>query len=129
VNVDDAEKASLAQQSCTGDIIMNTTRPLDEIFRSDPANSATWQEAAHVNCATVGDSTVPVWVSHSDTDPLVPVSGTVAFVNELCAKDVPTEFIRQPTGNHGTAFYDTIDQVDTWITDRIVGKPAPSNRP
>lgn len=129
VNVQDAEKASLAEQACTGDIIKNTTKPLDEIFRSDPANSATWQEAAHINSVTVGDSTVPVWVSHSDTDPLVPVSGTVNYVNELCGRRIPTEFIRQSTGDHGTAFYDTIDQVDAWITDRIAGKAAPTNCP
>jgi len=129
VVVADAEKARLAQQACTGDIIDNTTRPLDEIFRADPQNSPTWKEAVRVNSVGVGDTTAPVLLTHGDADTTVPIAGTLALHDQLCAKRVPTRFIRQTTGDHGTAYYLTLNDVDAWITDRIAGKPPPSDCP
>jgi pimeloyl-ACP methyl ester carboxylesterase len=127
VVVADAEQARLAQQACTGDIVEHNTRPLDEIFRSDPENSATWEEAARVNSVGVGDTTAPVLLTHGDADAIVPIKGTLDLFDQLCAHDVPTQLIRQPTGNHVTAWYDTLDAVDTWITGRIAGAPPPSD--
>lgn len=129
VVVADAEKARLAQQACTGDIVANTTRPLNEIFRSDPQNSATWQEAVRVNSVEVGASTAPVLLTHGDADTTVPIAGTLALHDQLCAQHVPTQLIRQPTGDHGTAYYLTLGDVGTWITDRIAGTPPPSDCP
>ena len=125
VVIADAEKARLAQQACTGDIVDHTTRPLDEIFRSDPQNSATWKEAVRVNSVTVGDTSAPVLLTHGDADTTVPIAGTLALFDQLCAHDVPTKLIRQPTGDHGTAWYSTLTDVDTWIAGRIEGTPPP----
>ena len=129
VVVADAEKARLAQQACTGDIVDHTTRPLDEIFRTDPQNSATWKEATRVNSVVVGDTTAPVLLTHGDADTTVPIAGTLALDDQLCARHVPTRLIRQTTGDHGTAWYLTLNDVDTWITDRIAGTPPPSDCP
>jgi hypothetical protein len=85
VVVDDAEKARLAQQACTEDIVDNTTKPLDEIFRSDPQDSETWAVAAKTNSVTVGATTAPVMLTHGDADTVVPVSGTLAFFAWICA--------------------------------------------
>jgi acetyl esterase/lipase len=129
VVVADAEKARLAQQACTGDIVDNTTRPLDEIFRADPQNSSTWKEAVRVNSVEVGDSIAPVLLTHGDADTTVPISGTLALHDELCARHVPTQLIRQTTGDHGTAYYLTLNDVDTWISDRIAEAAPPSDCP
>ena len=72
VVVADAEKARLAEQACTGDIKNNVTRPLDEIFRSDPQNSETWKQAIAINSAAVGDTETPVMLTHGEKDTLVP---------------------------------------------------------
>ncbi len=127
VVVADAEKARLAQQACTGDIVDHTTRPLNEIFRADPQNSSTWKEAVRVNSVGVGDTTAPVLLTHGDADTTVPIAGTLALHDQLCARQVPTRFIRQTTGDHGTAWYLTLNDVDAWITDRIAGTPPPSD--
>jgi acetyl esterase/lipase len=129
VVVADAEKARLAQQACNGDIVDNTTRPLDEIFRSDPQNSATWQEAVRVNSVGVGDATAPVLLTHGDADTTVPIAGTLALHDQLCARHVPTQLIRQPTGDHGTAYYLTLGDVTTWILERIADRTPPSDCP
>jgi Secretory lipase len=129
VVVADAEKARLAQQACTGDISDNLTKPLDEIFRSDPQNTDTWKEAAKVNSAVVGDSTVPVLLTHGDADTIVPIKGTLALYDDLCAHDVPTVFLRDASWGHILAHSATLDQVDAWIADRIAGKPAPTTCP
>jgi acetyl esterase/lipase len=129
VVVADAEKARLAQQACTGDIVDNTTRPLDEIFRTDPQNSDTWKEAVKVNSVTVDGSTAPVLLTHGDADPLVPIAGTVALDEQLCARHVPTQFLRNATWDHSTAYLLTLGDVDTWIQARFNGETPPSNCP
>ncbi|HEX5587630.1 MAG TPA: lipase family protein [Acidimicrobiia bacterium] len=129
VVVADAEKARLAQQACTEDIVDNTTKPLDEIFRSDPQNSETWIEAAKTNSVKVGATSAPVLLTHGDADVLVPIAGTVAFFDALCAHHVPTVLLRDPAWDHTLAWFDTLDEIDAWITDRIAGNPAPSSCP
>jgi hypothetical protein len=129
VVVADAEKARLAQQACTGDIVNNTSRPLDEIFRSDPQNSATWKAAVQMNSVQVGDAKAPVLLTHGDADPLVPVAGTVTLDQQLCARHVPTQFLRDATWGHESAWYLTLNDAGAWIQARITGETAPSNCP
>lgn len=127
VVVEDAEAARLASQSCTGGIIKNTTRPLDEIFRSDPQNSSTWNEGVELNSVGVGDTSAPVLLTHGDADPLVPIAGTVALFDELCRRRVPTRFLRDPEWDHNLAYGYTLDEVAAWTQDRITGTTAPSD--
>jgi fermentation-respiration switch protein FrsA (DUF1100 family) len=129
VVVDDAEKARLAQQACTGDIQTNVDKPLDQIFRSDPQNLDTWRDIAELNSVKVDGSDAPVFVTHGDADTIVPISGTEKLVAALCAQGVPTEFVRMAQWDHSTAFFLSLDQVDQWILDRFAGLPAPSNCP
>jgi pimeloyl-ACP methyl ester carboxylesterase len=129
VNVADAEKARLAQQACTGDIAANVSKPLDQIFRSDPQNLDTWREIAELNSVKVDGSDAPVFVTHGDADTIVPISGTEKLVAALCAQGVPTEFVRMAQWDHSTAFFLSLSQVDQWILDRFAGLPAPSNCP
>jgi fermentation-respiration switch protein FrsA (DUF1100 family) len=130
VVVADAEKARLAQQACTGDIQNNVTRPLDQVFRSDPQNSTTWKEAVARNSAGVGDSRSPVMLTHGDKDTLVPSSGTVALFDAFCKAGVRTRFIRQPDGDHASAYLLTMADKQQWIFDRMNGvDPAPSDCP
>ena len=129
VVVADAEKARLAQQACTGDIQANVTKPLDQIFRSDPQNLGTWGDAADRNSVKVDGSDAPVFITHGDADTIVPIAGTLKLVDALCAQGVPTEFLRMADWDHTTAFFLTLNQVDQWILDRFAGVPAPSNCP
>jgi dipeptidyl aminopeptidase/acylaminoacyl peptidase len=127
VVVEDAEKARLAQQACNGDIVDNTTKPLDQIFRSDPQNLDVWREALRVNSVAAGSTSLPVLLTHGDADTTVPIAGTLALRDHLCAAGAPTQFLRDATWDHGTAWAYTFDDVDAWIRDRNAGKPAPSN--
>jgi len=127
VVVEDAEKARLAQQACTGDIADNTTRPLDDIFRSDPENTAAWREAVRINSVVVGESDIPVLLTHGAADIVVPVAGTNALYEQLCAAQVATVYMHDPAWNHFTAYYTTLSQVDAWLAARIAGDPAPTD--
>jgi fermentation-respiration switch protein FrsA (DUF1100 family) len=129
VVVEDAEKARLAQQACTEDIVDNTTKPLDDIFRSDPQNSTTWAEAAKTNSVRIGDTIAPVLLTHGDADTLVPIAGTLSLFDALCAHGVPTVFLRDAGWTHALAWVTPLDDVDAWITDRIAGAPAPNDCP
>jgi hypothetical protein len=127
VNVADAEKARLAQQSCTGDIIDHTTKPLDEIFRSDPNNTQVWKQALAANSVVAGSTRAPVMLTHGDADVTVPIAGTAALHDDLCKRGVHVQFLRDPTWDHGTAYYFALDAVTNWIRDRIAVTPAPED--
>jgi hypothetical protein len=57
------------------------------------------------------------------------VAGTDALHDPRCARHVPVQLIRTPTRDHGTAYCFTLDNVDTWITDRIPATTLPSDCP
>ncbi|HKY16432.1 MAG TPA: lipase family protein [Microthrixaceae bacterium] len=126
VVVEDAERARLAQQACTGDIINALDRPLDEIFLEDPANTETWRAAAETNSVDARQVEVPVIVAHGDADPLVPEEGSESLVAALCAQEVPTTFLHDATWDHNGAYLYAYPQFVEWITARIEGDPAPS---
>jgi hypothetical protein len=127
VVVADAERARLAEQACTGDIADNTTRPLDQIFRSDPQNTAVWRSTLETNSVPASPVRGPVLLVHGDADILVPISGTIALDEQLCRADRSVQFLRDPTWDHYAAFFLAMPQVDDWIIDRIEGHPAPSD--
>ncbi len=129
VVVEDAETARLARQGCTGDIAEGVTRPPEDVFRSDPENVDPWQAALEVNSVVVGDTTAPVVIAHGDADPLVPIAGTEALFDQLCAEEVATQLMREPDWDHNLAYAEAIDDVVTWIGDRFAGEPAPADCP
>ncbi len=49
----------------------------------------------------VDNDTPPTFIWHTETDDLVPVQNTTAFVDALCAHHVPVEAHLYPTGKHG----------------------------
>jgi dipeptidyl aminopeptidase/acylaminoacyl peptidase len=127
VVVEDAERARLAEQSCTGDIRAYTERPLDEIFRSDPQNTAVWNTAASINSASADGLRAPVLLTHGDADPLVPVSGTTALHVELCDAGSRVQYLHDPAWDHNSAHLATMQDVEAWITARVNGDKAPSD--
>jgi predicted esterase len=70
-----------------------------------------------------------VLLTHGDADSLVPIAGTVALDDQLCARHIPTEFLREATWDHTTAWLYALDQADAWIQARINGETPPSNCP
>ena len=130
VVVADAEKARLAQQACTGDIQDNVTRPLDEVFRSDPQNSEVWKHAVALNSVGTGTTKTPVLLTHGELDTLVPSIGTTTLFDAFCAAGVPAQLILQPDGDHATAYLFTFTQMQQWIIARMNGdQPVPSDCP
>jgi dipeptidyl aminopeptidase/acylaminoacyl peptidase len=127
VVVQDAERARLAEQACTGDIADNTTRPLDQIFRSDPQNLAVWRSALETNSVPASPIRAPVLLAHGEADALVPISGTDALNQQLCAEGRTVQYLRDPAWDHNGVYLYPMPQFDDWIISRIEGRPAPSS--
>lgn len=123
---DAAEKARLTVQSCFGDFSTRPGTPIGTYFRSDPTNITAWSEALKLNDApAVGGA--PLFITHAAPDDVVPVTGTDAFVEHVCAERSDVQYIREPQGNHGTAYIYYLDQTIAWTVAREQDKPAPSN--
>jgi acetyl esterase/lipase len=128
VNVQDAEAVRLARDEwCTGSLQPN--RPLDEIFRADPQSSAVWQAAAALNTPDGSGAAVPALVTHGDADTLVPVDGTVTYVDRACRAGGRVVFRRDPTWGHTGALLFPLPEIVSWIGQRFAGAPAPTTCP
>ncbi len=121
-----AELARLSVQSCSGDLGPVPGTPIGTYFRSDPTNIQAWSEAADLNDAPTVDGS-PLFMTHAAPDVLVPVRGSDVFVEHVCAERSDIEYIREPEGNHGTAYLYYVEPAIAWTIAREQNRPAPSN--
>jgi pimeloyl-ACP methyl ester carboxylesterase len=128
VVVRDAEAVRLARDEwCTESLA--PTRPLDEIILAEPQNTDVWQAGVRQNTPGADDLGVPVYLTHGDADPVVPLSGTEELHEELCDAGEGVIFERDPSWLHASAWTAPLPNIVTWIGARFDGAPPPTDCP
>lgn len=97
--------------------------PLTEVLAGDPKLSKIVDEQALGRVAPK----VPVIVSHSGADEVVPVEVGRALAADWCAKGATVQFVEVPVPTHVGGAIGAYQGVSDWLAARFAGEKAPSN--
>lgn len=120
------EAAAGAGSTCFVDIAAFTTElEIDDVWVSDPDDVEGWGELTAANSVDAAAGTGPVFLSHGGADELVPIDGSVALADALCARGESVTPRFDDAWTHGSSYTDTLDEMLTWLID-ATGAPPPS---
>ncbi|MBV6508322.1 MAG: putative inactive lipase [Acidimicrobiales bacterium] len=97
-----------------------------DVFKADPADTAPWPELTEENTPVGDERGIPLFVAHGGSDQLVPMEGTVAFVQASCSAGEAVEFVTEPEWDHNAAFHAPMPQYLQWMSDRVADAEPPS---
>jgi len=121
-----AEVAKAADQCVEPVSDMRAKNPPDYLTTS-PAGDPAFAAALAANTAGEHPTPVPIFVYHGDADNIVAVTASAAYVDRACRTGGYTISRRvYPGANHITVIPAALGDIESWITDRLAGKPAPS---
>ncbi len=66
-------------------------------------------------------------LTHGDSDPLVPLSGTADLHGALCEVGEDVVFLRDPAWGHAAAWTIPLPEIVGWVADRFAGNAPPSD--
>jgi pimeloyl-ACP methyl ester carboxylesterase len=119
-------------ESCL-DQIINVMLPFaasPDFYVQDPrTDDGTGREWLEANDPAQQVSESPLLLVQGGKDGIVVPARTEALFAKLCEMGQVVDYIDLPDADHATEPAQAADQITTWFTDRLAGKPAPNGCP
>lgn len=119
------EGAAEALTTCIVDLAAVTggVEP-NEIWAAGPDDVANWGELTAANSVDSGLGGGAVFLSHGAADTVVPIAGTMALAEALCAKGDPVAYRTDASWTHGTSYTESRDEMLAWMIAAVESEPA-----
>ena len=122
-----AAAAAAGASSCFVDIAVFTTDlEITDVWAGDPDGVEGWGELTAANSVDPDRGTGPTFLSHGAADELVPIEGSVALADALCARGESVTRRFDDAWTHGSSYSETRDEMLTWLID-ATADPPPSD--
>ncbi len=110
------EAADDALESCIIDIAVATTDvgPSD-IWQLGPDDVPDWRRLTAAHSVDPARGSGPVFVSHGGADTVVPIGGTQALVDALCAEGETVVYRTETSWTHGAGYTETRVEMFDWL--------------
>jgi pimeloyl-ACP methyl ester carboxylesterase len=119
------------ENGCVGDVI-NAMLPLalsDDFYVKEPESGGEGREWLERNDPAQVVSESPLLLVQGGADITVVPARTQALYERLCELGQVVSFLDLPTADHGTEIPLAAPQVQSWLTARLAGDPAPTTCP
>ena len=99
----------------------------DDYILADSGNVEPFAGLLEANTPGNQPTTVPIFVYQGEKDEQIPVATSLAYLNRACATG-GSVILRTtyPGQSHAGVILAAAGDIQTWVTDRLAGKPAPS---
>jgi acetyl esterase/lipase len=106
-----------------------TAAPLAQQFLTvkNPAETEPWHSLLVRNTPSLLPRSVPVFLAQGTSDGLVRPAVTMDYMKRLCRAGSRVRMLTLAGVSHGFAGAKSADQAVAWISDRLAGRPAPSD--
>jgi alpha-beta hydrolase superfamily lysophospholipase len=98
-----------------------------KFFAKNPNEVPAWRDMATAQSAPLPGTGQPLLVVESKTDKVVLPNTTALYITQACAADSSVDTLWLEKANHQDIPDDSSEQVISWLSDRIAGKPVDSD--
>lgn len=117
--------ADVFESGCLDEIIPAVAGiPADTFYEADPLKTDPAKSILDENNPGQVAAGSPLFVVSGTVDDRVTIGRVRDLFDRLCAIGQTTELLVVEGANHGDVIGRTTDQVETWLADRIAGRPA-----
>ncbi len=116
-----------AATTCEEPLAEYASTPVSDIFTTDPAASAAFEVRLTENTPGSHATPVPIFIYHGDADTTVPVAASLRYFERACRTGGYTiERKTYPGANHISVILAALGDIESFMSDRIAGKPVPT---
>jgi alpha-beta hydrolase superfamily lysophospholipase len=113
---------------CSDQILREfANQPPGALQKASPMSVPAWAQRFTENDPGGSAPAAPVFIYQGDADEIIPVAVSAALQQKLCALGATSFRKTYPGATHVSSILAALGDIQTWMNDRLAGKPAPSS--
>jgi acetyl esterase/lipase len=113
---------------CSDQILRDfANKPAGQLQKASPMAVPAWAQRFTENDPGGAAPVAPVFIYQGDADEVIPVAVSAALEQKLCALGATSFRTTYPGATHVSSILAALGDIQSWMSDRLAGKAAPSS--